>query len=76
MKQNPRIRFVGYVPEGVAPDLFRTASLTVLPYTSSAGSAELLIWHVNMACLSSLPISKTSSSSPTGIRFDGILYGQ
>jgi len=34
-----RIRFLGYVPEGDIPDLFREASLTVMPYTSSAGSS-------------------------------------
>jgi len=34
-----RIRFLGYVPEGQIPDLFRDASLAVMPYTSSAGSS-------------------------------------
>ncbi len=34
-----RIRFLGYVPEESVPDLFREASLTVMPYTSSAGSS-------------------------------------
>ena len=34
-----RIRFLGYVPEADIPDLFRDASLTVMPYTSSAGSS-------------------------------------
>ena len=34
-----RIRFLGYVPEAEIPDLFRDASLTVMPYTSSAGSS-------------------------------------
>ncbi len=34
-----RIRFLGYVPEGAIPDLFREASLVVMPYTSSAGSS-------------------------------------
>jgi glycosyltransferase involved in cell wall biosynthesis len=36
---NDRISFLGYVPEEAIPDLFREASLTVMPYTSSAGSS-------------------------------------
>jgi glycosyltransferase involved in cell wall biosynthesis len=34
-----RIRFLGYVAEDAIPDLFREASLAVMPYTSSAGSS-------------------------------------
>lgn len=34
-----RIRFLGYVPEEAIPDLFREASVAVMPYTSSAGSS-------------------------------------
>jgi glycosyltransferase involved in cell wall biosynthesis len=34
-----RISFLGYVPEETIPDLFREASLVVMPYTSSAGSS-------------------------------------
>jgi glycosyltransferase involved in cell wall biosynthesis len=33
------IRFLGYVPEEAIADLFREASLAVMPYTSSAGSS-------------------------------------
>ncbi len=36
---NDRIRFLGYVAEESIPDLFREASLAVMPYTSSAGSS-------------------------------------
>jgi glycosyltransferase involved in cell wall biosynthesis len=36
---NERIHFLGYVPEDAIPDLFRDASLAVMPYTSSAGSS-------------------------------------
>jgi glycosyltransferase involved in cell wall biosynthesis len=36
---NDRIRFLGYVPEEWIADLFREASLVVMPYTSSAGSS-------------------------------------
>jgi glycosyltransferase involved in cell wall biosynthesis len=34
-----RIHFLGYVPEESIADLFREASLAVMPYTSSAGSS-------------------------------------
>lgn len=34
-----RISFLGYVAEEAIPDLFRDASLAVMPYTSSAGSS-------------------------------------
>jgi glycosyltransferase involved in cell wall biosynthesis len=34
-----RIEFLGYVPEDAVPELFRQASLVVMPYTSSAGSS-------------------------------------
>jgi glycosyltransferase involved in cell wall biosynthesis len=34
-----RIHFLGYVPEDSIADLFRDASLAVMPYTSSAGSS-------------------------------------
>jgi glycosyltransferase involved in cell wall biosynthesis len=36
---SPGIEFVGYVPEEDLPELFGTASLLVLPYTSAAGSS-------------------------------------
>jgi glycosyltransferase involved in cell wall biosynthesis len=36
---NDHIVFLGYVPEESIADLFREASLTVMPYTSSAGSS-------------------------------------
>src|ERR1700741_1051921 len=51
-KHNPRIRFLGYVPEESLSNLFRTASLTVLPYTSSAGSSGV----AHLACQYGLPI--------------------
>ena len=52
VKHNPRIRFVGYVPEGDIPELFQTASLAVMPYTSSAGSSGV----AHLACQYGLPI--------------------
>jgi glycosyltransferase involved in cell wall biosynthesis len=55
VKDNPFIRFLGYVPEEALADLFRTASLTVLPYTSSAGSSGV----AHLACQYGLPILAT-----------------
>lgn len=52
VKHNPLIKFLGYVPEDALPDLFRTASLTVLPYTSSAGSSGV----AHLACQYGLAI--------------------
>jgi glycosyltransferase involved in cell wall biosynthesis len=52
VKDNPLIRFIGYVPEDELADLFRTSSLTVLPYTSSAGSSGV----AHLACQYGLPI--------------------
>ena len=52
VRHNPRIRFLGYVPEEELADLFRTTSLTVLPYTSSAGSSGV----AHLACQYGLPI--------------------
>ncbi len=36
---NERIQFLGYVPEASIAELFREASMVVMPYTSSAGSS-------------------------------------
>jgi glycosyltransferase involved in cell wall biosynthesis len=52
VKDNPLIRFVGYVPEESIPHLFRTASLAVMPYSSSAGSSGV----AHLACQYGLPI--------------------
>jgi len=52
VKHQPLIRFVGYVPEEAIPELFQTASLTVMPYTSSAGSSGV----AHLACQFGLPI--------------------
>jgi glycosyltransferase involved in cell wall biosynthesis len=49
---NPLIRFLGYVPEESIPHLFQTASLAVMPYTSSAGSSGV----AHLACQYGLPI--------------------
>ncbi len=52
VKDNPLIRFVGYVPEDSIAELFRTASLAVMPYTSSAGASGV----AHLACQYGLPI--------------------
>jgi len=52
VRDNPLIRFVGYVPEESIPELFRTASLTVMPYSSSAGASGV----AHLACQYGLPI--------------------
>jgi glycosyltransferase involved in cell wall biosynthesis len=36
---NPQIEFTGYVPEESIADLFRTATVMVLPYSSATGSS-------------------------------------
>jgi len=52
VRHNRNIKFLGYVPENELAELFRTASLTVLPYTSSAGSSGV----AHLACQYGLPI--------------------
>jgi glycosyltransferase involved in cell wall biosynthesis len=37
--RHPHIRFIGYVPEEQISELFQTTTVTVMPYTSSAGSS-------------------------------------
>jgi glycosyltransferase involved in cell wall biosynthesis len=37
--KNPRIIFMGYIPEEDIPELFRSSSLLVLPYTSATGAS-------------------------------------
>lgn len=49
---NPRIEFRGYVPEEAVPELFRTASIVVLPYDSATGSSG----PAHQACDYGVPI--------------------
>ncbi|MGA9207769.1 MAG: glycosyltransferase [Terriglobales bacterium] len=51
-KGNPRIEFRGYVPEDAVPELFRTASIVVLPYSSATGSSG----PAHQACEYGVPI--------------------
>jgi glycosyltransferase involved in cell wall biosynthesis len=52
VRHNRLIRFIGYVPEQEIPNLFQTASLAVMPYTSSAGSSGV----AHLACQYGVPI--------------------
>ncbi len=49
---DPRIEFTGYVPEGKIGDLFRSASIMVMPYTSSSGSSGV----AHFCCQYGVPI--------------------
>jgi hypothetical protein len=51
-KDNPRIEFRGYVPEGDLADLFQSSSVTVMPYSSSTGCSGV----AHLACAFSVPI--------------------
>lgn len=48
----PGVSFLGYVPEENVAELFRSASVAVMPYNSSAGSSGV----VHLACEYKLPI--------------------
>jgi glycosyltransferase involved in cell wall biosynthesis len=52
MKDNPNIEFTGYVQEADIADLFRTASVLVLPYSSAAGASGV----AHLACEFGVPI--------------------
>jgi glycosyltransferase involved in cell wall biosynthesis len=49
---DPLIKFVGYVPEADLPELFQSTSVTVMPYSSSAGSSGV----AHLACAYGVPI--------------------
>jgi glycosyltransferase involved in cell wall biosynthesis len=51
-ENNSRIEFTGYVPEQAIPDLFRTASVAVMPYSSSTGASGV----AHLACAYGVPI--------------------
>jgi glycosyltransferase involved in cell wall biosynthesis len=51
-KDNPRIKFTGYVPEDKIAELFQSTSIAVMPYTSSAGSSGV----AHLACEYGVPI--------------------
>ena len=49
---DPRIEFTGYVEEEKIPDLFRHASVAVMPYSSATGSSGI----AHLACAYGVPI--------------------
>lgn len=51
-RTNPRIDFTGYVPEEKIADLFSTASVLVMPYSSATGSSGV----AHLACEYGVPI--------------------
>ena len=48
----PKVKFLGYVPEGKIPDVFKEASLVVLPYLTATGTSG--VFH--LACGFGKPI--------------------
>ncbi len=52
VKDNPRIEFTGYVAEDDIPELFRRASVLVLPYSSATGASGV----AHLACEFGVPI--------------------
>ncbi len=52
MKGNSQVEFLGYVAEEQVGDLFRSASVVVMPYSSSAGSSGV----AHLACEYGVPI--------------------
>lgn len=52
VKHDPRITVRGYVPEEEVPDLFSTASVLVMPYSSATGSSGV----AHQACQFGVPI--------------------
>ncbi len=49
---NPRIEFLGYVPEDALPELFQSSSVAVMPYSSSTGCSGV----AHLACAYGVPI--------------------
>jgi glycosyltransferase involved in cell wall biosynthesis len=49
---DPRIEFTGYVPEERIPELFQSASVAVMPYSSATGSSGV----AHIACTYGVPI--------------------
>jgi glycosyltransferase involved in cell wall biosynthesis len=52
MKGNSQVEFLGYVAEEDVAELFRSASIVVMPYSSSAGSSGV----AHLACEYGVPI--------------------
>ena len=50
--ENSKIEFTGYVPEEKIADLFRSASVAVMPYSSSTGASGV----AHLACAYGVPV--------------------
>ena len=50
--ESPRIEFTGYVPEEKIAELFRTATVSVMPYSSATGASGV----AHLACAYGVPI--------------------
>jgi glycosyltransferase involved in cell wall biosynthesis len=50
--RDPRVQFTGYVAEENIPELFRTASILAMPYTSATGASGV----AHLACEFGVPI--------------------
>ncbi|HEY1262113.1 MAG TPA: glycosyltransferase [Terriglobales bacterium] len=50
--EGPRVQFTGYVPEEKIADLFRNASVAVMPYSSATGASGV----AHLACAYGVPI--------------------
>ena len=50
--ESPRIEFTGYVPEEKIAELFRSATVAVMPYSSAAGASGV----AHLACAYGVPI--------------------
>jgi glycosyltransferase involved in cell wall biosynthesis len=52
LKDNPRVEFAGYVAENQLGELFGSASVTVMPYSSATGASGV----AHLACAYGVPI--------------------
>jgi glycosyltransferase involved in cell wall biosynthesis len=66
MKGNPRVEFTGYVEEEEIPELFRHASVLVLPYTSATGASGV----AHLACEFGVPIISAGIDDFREMAFD------
>jgi glycosyltransferase involved in cell wall biosynthesis len=66
VKDNPLIKFTGYVAEDDIPELFRNASVLVLPYSSATGASGV----AHLACEFGVPILSAGIDDFREMAFD------
>jgi glycosyltransferase involved in cell wall biosynthesis len=72
MNDNPRVEFTGYVEEQDIPELFRGASVLVLPYSSATGASGV----AHLACEFGVPIISAGIDDFREMAFDeGLAVG-